>query len=168
MIVGAAIFTVAAGLLYTFQVSSSVAKWVCFQLIAGFGAGGGIQLPFISVQAVLNNKDMPSGNAMTIFFNSLGGAISISIAQNIFSNGLVKYLPIYAPGISQEVISKAGATGLRSVVSAADLPGVLTAYMKALDQAFIISIAVGGIAFLVAFLVENKSIKGQKIAMTAA
>ncbi|KAH8808301.1 major facilitator superfamily domain-containing protein [Xylogone sp. PMI_703] len=168
MIIGAAIFTVSAGLLYTLRVSSNVAKWVCYQLLAGFGAGGGIQLPFIAVQTVLNNNDMPTGNAMAIFFNSLGGAISISIAQNIFSNGLVKNLPKYAPGVSEELISRAGATALRTVVSAAQLPGVLKAYMAALNEAFIISIAVGGIAFLVAFIVEPKSIKGKNISMAAA
>ncbi|RFU35989.1 hypothetical protein B7463_g365, partial [Scytalidium lignicola] len=168
MIAGAAIFTVGAGLLYTIHVSSGIAKWVCYQLLAGFGAGGGIQLPFIAVQTVLNNNDMPSGNAMAIFFNSLGGAISISIAQNIFSNGLVKYLPMYAPSVSVDLISRSGATNLQHVVSAAQLPGVLRAYMGALDEAFVISIAVGGIAFLIAFLVEPKSIKGKQISMAAA
>jgi hypothetical protein len=52
-----------------------------------------VQLPFIATQVVLPAKDMPTGNSLAIFFNSLGGAIAISIAQNIFSNTLVKELP---------------------------------------------------------------------------
>ncbi|RAL65207.1 hypothetical protein DID88_001313 [Monilinia fructigena] len=89
MIAAGAVFTVGAGLIYTLKVNSNVGMWVGYQLLCGFGAGMGVQIPFIAVQVVLNANDMPSGNAIAIFFNSLGGAIAISIAQNVFSNGLV-------------------------------------------------------------------------------
>ena len=121
-------------------------------------------VPFI----VLNAKDMPTGNAIAIFFNSLGGAVSISIAQNIFSNGLKVNLPKYAPGVDPATIIAAGATHLREAVSAAQLPGVLQAYMTALSDAFVISIAAGGIATILACFVEWKNVKGKKIVPTAA
>ena len=69
---------------------------------------------------------------MAIFFNSLGGALSISIAQNIFSNGLKTEVPKYAPNVSAQDIIAAGSTHLRETVNATDLPGVLAAYSKAL------------------------------------
>ncbi|CZR61162.1 related to aflatoxin efflux pump AFLT [Phialocephala subalpina] len=168
MIFGSAIFVVGAGLIYTLTVDSPVGKWVGYQLVSGFGAGGGVQIPFIAIQVVLSSKDMPTGNAIAIFFNSLGGAISISIAQNIFSNGLKSNLPKYAPDVSAETVINAGATYLRRVVSAADLPGVLTAYMKALQQAYVIPIAVGGMATIFACFVEWKNVKGKKIEVAAA
>lgn len=163
MIVAGAIFTVGAGLIYTLSVASNVGRWVGYQLICGFGAGMGVQIPFIAVQVVLNAKDMPSGNAIAIFFNSLGGAISISIAQNVFSNGLVKYIPQEAPTVSPALVYDAGATHLRDVISPTDLVGVLVAYCKALDQSFVLAIAVGGIATICACFVEWKSVKGKKI-----
>jgi hypothetical protein len=43
MIVGGAIFVVGCGLIYTLEISSGAGKWVGYQLISGFGAGGGIQ-----------------------------------------------------------------------------------------------------------------------------
>ena len=122
-----------------------------------------MQIPFIAVQVVLNNKDMPTGNAMAIFFNSLGGAISISVAQNIFSNGLSTNLPKYAPDVSAEAVINAGATHLREFVKPGLLAGVLKAYMVALSQAYVIPIAVGGIATLCACFVEWKSVKGKNI-----
>jgi Na+/melibiose symporter-like transporter len=64
MIFGSAIFTVGAGMLYTLKVNSSAGKWIGYQLLSGFGAGSGVQIPFIAVQVVLSNKDMPTGNAM--------------------------------------------------------------------------------------------------------
>jgi Na+/melibiose symporter-like transporter len=58
MIVGGAIFTVGAGMIYTLEVPDKAAKWIGYQLLSGFGAGGGVQIPFIAVQVVLSSKDM--------------------------------------------------------------------------------------------------------------
>lgn len=159
MICGGAVFTVGAGMIYLLKVNSPPPHWIGYQILSGFGAGMGLQIPFIAVQVVLQPKDMPTGNALAIFFNSLGGAISISVAQNIFSNGLEKYIPIYAPSVSPATVISAGATHLRAVVSPAVLPGVLQAYDVALQDAFVIPIAVGGIAMILACFVEWKSVK---------
>ncbi|KAH7323762.1 major facilitator superfamily domain-containing protein [Rhexocercosporidium sp. MPI-PUGE-AT-0058] len=167
MIFGSAIFTVGAGMIYTLAVNSSTGKWVGYQLLSGFGAGSGVQIPFIAVQVVLDSKDMPTGNAIAIFFNSLGGAISISIAQNIFSNGLKANLPKYAPGVNATTVVRAGATYLKNVITPEELPGVLHAYMIALQQAYVIPIVVGGIATVCACFVEWKNVKGKKIVAAA-
>lgn len=81
--VGSAIFVVGTGLLYTLQPNSGPAKWIGFQVVAGWGAGMCVQVPFIAVQVALSQKDMPVGTAITVFSNTLGGAISVSIAQNV-------------------------------------------------------------------------------------
>ena len=168
MIFGGSVFTVGAGMLYLLKVNSSPVKWIGFQLLSGFGAGSGVQIPFIAVQVVLNNKDMPTGNAMAIFFNSCGGAIAISVAQNIFSNGLSTNLPKYAPQVSASGVINAGATHIREYVKPEYLPGVLRAYMEALNQAYVVPIAAGSIATICAFFVEWKSVKGKTIVAAAA
>jgi Na+/melibiose symporter-like transporter len=43
MIVGGAIFVVGCGLIYTLEIPSGAGKWIGYQLISGFGAGGGVQ-----------------------------------------------------------------------------------------------------------------------------
>lgn len=161
--VGSAIFTVGSGLIYTLKVTSSASTWIGYQILAGVGAGMCVQIPFIAVQVVLDKKDMPVGNAVAIFFNSLGGAISISIAQNIFSNTLAKEIPKHAPGIDPRIIIGAGATHIRQVTPENLLPGVLQAYNNALTQAYILAIATAGIAFCVSMLFEWKSVKGKKL-----
>ncbi len=105
---------------------------------------------------------------MAIFFNSLGGAIAISVAQNIFSNGLKANLPKTAPDVNPSVVINAGAAYLRKAVTKAQLPGVLLAYMDGLRQAFVISIACGCIAVICACFVEWKSVKGKKLSPVAA
>jgi len=68
---GSALFCVGAGLLYTLRVDTSTGKWIGYQIVAGFGAGAGIQIPFIAVQVVLNSKDMPIGSmSPTLVFSS--------------------------------------------------------------------------------------------------
>jgi hypothetical protein len=111
---------------------------------------------------------MPTGNAIAIFFNSLGGAIAISIAQNIFTNGLTANLPNYAPDVDPRIVIGAGAAYLRLFIKPEQLPGVLLAYMAGLKQAFVISIACGAIGTICACFVEWKSVKGKKLVPTAA
>ena len=60
--IGSAIFTVGAGLLFTLRVSTSTGKWIGYQIMSGLGAGAGLQVPYLAVQAVLNSKDMPIGS----------------------------------------------------------------------------------------------------------
>ena len=86
-----------------------------------------------------------------IFFNSLGGAISISVAQNVFSNELISAIRRDAPGVDPLVVSGAGATNLRNVISSSDLPNVLIAYTYAITRAFILPIAVALVALILSF-----------------
>ncbi|KAK6528306.1 hypothetical protein TWF281_009550 [Arthrobotrys megalospora] len=159
----AAVFTIGAGLLYTLKVDSPSSHWIGYQILAGFGAGMGIQIPFVAVQVVLSSEDMPVGNALAIFFNSLGGAISISIAQNIFTNTLLQELPKLAPRVNPQLVIHAGATAIRYIISRENLPGVILAYNRAITTCFILPIAVGGIAWICSLFMEMKSIKGKKI-----
>jgi hypothetical protein len=161
--IGAAVFAVGAGMLYTLKPSSSAGMWIGYQILAGFGAGACVQIPFVAIQVVLNKKDMPSGNAITIFFNTLGGAMSISIAQNIFSNTLIKEIPKYTKGVDPAKIIAAGATHIREVTPKSQLAGVLMAYNLAVTRSFILPIACAGFAFLCSLLFEWKSVKGKKL-----
>ena len=112
---------------------------------------------------------MPTGNAIAVFFNTLGGAIAVSIAQNIFANTLKQELPKLVPGLDPNIIINAGATHVRDVATAEQLPGVLEAYNRAVTTAFILAIASGGLAFLCSFAMEHKTIKKkEKVAVAAA
>ena len=129
-------------------------------------------------------------DALAIFFNTLGGAISISVAQNVFSNTLLQQIPVHAPSVDPAVIIAAGATHVREVTPAASLAGVLVAYNMAVTRAIILPIASGGIAVICSVFVsslsddpvaepwpeanirrlqvEMKSVKGKSLIPTAA
>lgn len=155
-------------MLYTLQPESSTATWIGYQILAGVGVGACIQIPFIAVQVVLPEKDMPVGNAVAIFFNTLGGAISVSVAQNIFSNTLIQQLPLLAPDVNVAAVIAAGAAHIREAVPAALVPAVIEAYNRAIMRAFIMPIALSSLAFLASLGMEWKSVKGKKLAMGGA
>jgi len=117
----------------------------------------------IPTRHLLTTPKMPVGNAVAIFFNTLGGALSVSIAQNIFSNTLVKQLPVLAPDADIARVIQAGATHFRDFLTPAQLPGVLLAYNKAITTAFIMPIAVSGLAFVASLGMEWKSVKGKSL-----
>lgn len=182
---GTALFTIGCGMLYTLDVGSSMGKWFGYELLAGIGVGFCFQVPIIAVQVVLSKEDMPTGSmksshlpfhvsrtnfdddsdAICFFFNSLGGAIAISIAQNIFSNTLIAQLPIQAPLVSPLLVMGAGPTGLRAAIRPELLPGVLEAYAIAIRRTFILPIVTAWLSFACSLCLERKSVKGRKLSV---
>ncbi len=59
---GAAVFTIGCGLIHVLRVNSSTGTWIGYQILAGAGAGSSIQIPFLAVQTVLSEKDIPTGS----------------------------------------------------------------------------------------------------------
>ncbi|KAH7242786.1 major facilitator superfamily domain-containing protein [Fusarium tricinctum] len=162
MLAGAAIFTIGSALIATLKIDSPAGKWVSYEILAGLGAEAGLQLPFLAVQAVLSQHDIPTGLAVATCFNSLGGAIAISFAQNLFYYGLRTNLPKYAPEVPVEVVLSTGPSRLQDLVSPKSLPSVRRAYMEALRSSFVLAIIVGGIGIVCSCFVEWKSIKEEK------
>ncbi len=78
---GTAIFIVGSALLWTFDVDTPMAKWVGYQVIARLGLGLTEQVPFIAVQVVLPEDDMPTAYALVVFSRCFGGAIDLSIGK---------------------------------------------------------------------------------------
>jgi hypothetical protein len=76
---------------------------------------------------------------------------------------LIKQLPIDAPTVNPLMVVKAGATHFRDALTAQQIPGVVIAYDKAVTTAFILPIAVGGLAALSSLLMEWKSVKGKSL-----
>ena len=97
--------------------------------------------------------------AILTFFNFMGGAISASIAQNIFRNVLANQLTEKVPSINPAIVLDTGATDIRNIVPPSALQGVLLAYDRAVTRVFFLSIATGCVAFIFSFLMEWKSVK---------
>ncbi|KAK6535878.1 hypothetical protein TWF281_000128 [Arthrobotrys megalospora] len=168
-VIGSSILgTIGAGLMSTWEVDTRHPAWIGYQALFGLGIGMGMQQPLIAVQAVLKARDIATGTAVIIFSQTLGGALSISIAQNVFNNQLIKNLGKEVPNLDPSIVLSTGATSLKSNLPAEFLPGVLRAYNLSLTETFYIAVAFMGLSIFGALALEWKSIKGKKIEMGGA
>lgn len=101
--------------------------------------------------------------ALLIFSQLFGGALFLSFAQTAFTNGLIKYVPIYAPGVSAETVIAAGASAIQQAVPKAALKGVLEAYNTSINHVFYLAAASAAAMFIFCWGLGWKSIKKAKI-----
>ncbi|KAJ6005390.1 MFS general substrate transporter [Penicillium sp. IBT 35674x] len=168
-IAGSIICSIGAGLITTFTIDISQAKWVGFMFIYGIGAGCGFQQGGVAAQTVLSLRDAPIGTAVVMFLQMLGGALFTTVAQTIFTTRLVKNLTaLNMPGLDPSDIVHAGATGLWRMVTSDQLPRVLEAYNDALMHVFQLALNVGCVSIVGALGVEWRSVKGKKIEAVVA
>ncbi|KAH8885024.1 MFS general substrate transporter [Thozetella sp. PMI_491] len=168
-IASAVVSSVGAGLITTFSVDTSQAAWVGYTFLYGFGIGLGFQQGGVAAQAVLPAMDVSVGTAFVLFIQILGGAVFVSVAQNLFANRLIENLvALNIPGLNPELITQAGATGLRMLVPPEVLPQVLVAYNDAIGKAFQIGMILSCLSIIGAVGVEWRSVKGKQITAAAA
>ena len=165
MLLGTVCTAIGYGLMTTFHPHTPKSIWIGYQILAGVGVGSGMQQPLMAVQVVLDIADVPTGTAIIVFLQTLGGALFVSIGENTFSNNLVQYLHQYAPDLNPGVILSAGATNIKNAVAPDKLPAVLLAYNNSITQTFIVCTAMACASIIGALIVEWKSVKGQSMEM---
>lgn len=169
MIAGSVVMSVGFGLITTFKPDTSSAKWIGLQALAGIGVGMGMQQPLMAIQTVLNISDVPTGTAVLIFLQTLGGALFVSVAENVFTNKLVDGVIQNAPGLDPRFVLTTGATNIQSVTPLQYLAGVTRAYNDALVQAFIVATVMAAASIIGSATIEWKSVKkGKKKVEVAA
>ena len=161
MISSSVIMSIGAGLITTWTPTTNHSEWIAYQFIFGFGLGQGMQQATLAAQAVLHRKDAPIGITLIMFFQQLGGAIFVSIGQNIFSNKLTNGLR-NIPGLDLHSVVTTGATELRDNVDPSSLKMVLAAYNGALVHTFRAALAMACLSILGSASMEWRNIKPKK------
>jgi MFS transporter, DHA2 family, glioxin efflux transporter len=77
-----------------------------------------------------------------------GAAFGVAAAQAAFVNQLLIKLPTSAPSINPLTVVATGATELRSVFTAEEMPGILVAYVAGIKAAFAVTIGMVGLSFI--------------------
>ncbi|KAJ8129524.1 hypothetical protein O1611_g4110 [Lasiodiplodia mahajangana] len=161
MLVGTAICTIGAGLLTTLQVDTSMGKWVGYQVIYGFGQGLCFQAPNLAAQTVLPKKDVSIGVSLMFFSQILGGAIFVSVGQNVLNNQLLERLA-GVPGFSPALVAAGGATTLIDSFPVEYRHDVLSAYNESLRTVFRVGLVLAAVSVLGAVSMEWRSVKKDK------
>ncbi|KAL5394132.1 hypothetical protein PMIN03_004963 [Paraphaeosphaeria minitans] len=131
--------SVGAGLIYTWDVDTSTSRLIGYQILFGVGVGLGIQQAIVAVQSG-KNIDIPSGIALLCFAENFGGAVFVSVAQNLWANKLAEKLQHIA-NIDPASVVKTGATEINSLTRDPEtLRSIRIAYNEALSQPFLVAL----------------------------
>ncbi len=163
MILGSCLMAIGAGLLTTWSSSTAPPGWIGFQVLLGLGVGFNMQHPNLAIQVVLPSSDIPTGTAFLSLCQTLGGAIFVSVGQNLFLNKFTSALEAI-DGIDVASLVRYGATDLTKAVPEALLQSVLQAYNTSLTQGpFLAALIVACLAVPAALGMEFRSIKEEKV-----
>ncbi|KAK3316233.1 major facilitator superfamily domain-containing protein [Apodospora peruviana] len=148
------LFTVGAGMITTFSLDSPFRVWFGYQVLAGLGIGVGFQVGVLVVQNTMPLEWVPVATACVQFFQSMGGAIFIAVAQSVFQNGLTQGVHDNAPGLPAEIFINSGASQVRQILkemhAEALTEAVLSAYLQGLRYSYYITVACAAAAFVAA------------------
>ncbi|KAK8110701.1 MFS general substrate transporter [Apiospora kogelbergensis] len=143
-VAGGVICCIGSGFLTTVGLGTPTAEWAAYLVITGIGLGMAAQIPYTSLQAVLEPEDIPTGNAIAVFAFHLAGAVGTAIGQTLLISGLQTAVPHYTNGaVSPEMVIMAGATGLNAVAGgdAQLLESLRMAYGEAVRRTIILGLA---------------------------
>ncbi|KAF7926576.1 hypothetical protein BELL_1592g00010 [Botrytis elliptica] len=150
-IMGCVCSAIGSGCMSLFNVNTGAGEWIGFQILVGAGRGMLSQMPITAIQNSLPATDIAIGSSLATFSGYFGSEIFLSFASTIFTNSLTKELAKYVPNIDAKAIIASGATGLRDLVTGAELERVLMAYNESLIRCFYLAAGGSGAAFLCSF-----------------
>ncbi|CEI70757.1 Efflux pump roqT [Fusarium venenatum] len=159
MILASVIMPIAIGLITTFEIDTSLERLVSYTALSGLAYGIGFIGPQTAVQTVLPAEDVPLGLSIMLFTQSFGPAVTVPIAQVIFTNQLSTNLEGLAPSLSQRNISNSGLTELIASVPASDATAVLIAVNKSLSQTWYFITGLASIAIVGSLSTKWQSVK---------
>lgn len=157
------LFAIGSGLITTFSLTTNISRWFGFQVITGIGIGVGFQGGVLVVQTVLPLVDIPVGTACVQFFQSLGGALFISVCQTLFQNGLKSGIEVHAPQLDPQLFLNSGATKITELLAQLNqeeaLDAVRQAYVEGLTRCYWVTTACAIGSFLAACGLDWRSVK---------
>ncbi|OJI81769.1 hypothetical protein ASPTUDRAFT_126472 [Aspergillus tubingensis CBS 134.48] len=173
MVLGQVISIIGTACLTKLEVGTSTALWATFLVIAGVGHGLGLQMPFTAIQVVLNDDDIPIGNAITVFFSQLGAAIAVAIGESIFETSIAYQVRTSHLPIAAETVIAAGPTSLQSLTTDATILRALqNAYACGIRAVMDFGLAAACLAVPFALAMEWRNVKkeaaSKKLAKEAA
>ncbi|KAK7044346.1 major facilitator transporter-like protein [Favolaschia claudopus] len=150
------VLAIGSGLLYTLTPTTSSAKLIGFQILAGIGIGLGMQNGMMALQAVFVDEPRLIGQATSMgsFVGFLGGTIGLGIAEPVFASELTKKLLAYAPEAPLQVV-KESPVAIYTELEPEMISGVVRSYSEALRVVFILGVPVAGISLLATLLIPK-------------
>ncbi|CAI7670061.1 unnamed protein product [Penicillium pancosmium] len=159
MIFASICMPIAAGLMTTYTLDTSLTKIILYSGLVGFSGGIGFQGPQAAVQTMLPPADVNLGIGVILFGQSMGPAVFIAIAQVIFTNQLSSRLENIVPGLTPAYIEERGLGDIKNGVPGQRLDEVLSGIDHSLTSTWYLPVALGCMTLLGSLLIEWRSVK---------
>lgn len=162
MLVASVMMPIASGLLKTLEVDGPIWRLFVYEVLFGLGAGIGFQSPQTAVQTTLSDADISMGLSIIVFAQNFGPALSVNVAQSLFSRRLVHNLKEYAPEIDGSALKNIGLSDIKTLIPASELQEALLGYDKAITQTFYLSVALTCLLIVGSLGMEWRSVKEKR------
>ena len=162
MIVASVLMPIAAGLMTTYGLNTTLAKFIIYPGLLGFSGGIGFQGPQSAVQVVLSAADVNLGIGVILFGQSMGPAVFIAIAQVIFTNELTTRLKNVMPGLTPAYIEQIGLNGITSGAPPERAIEILSEINESLTTTWFLPVALGCATMAGSLMIPWRSVKEKK------
>jgi MFS family permease len=159
---GYALWTLGAGLILFFNMSTPRWQIVLFLIIEGAGVGFVFQPTLVAAQAHSLKRDRAVVIGARNFLRALGGSLGLALSSAVFSNVLRKSLDSLSVPLPESVKTSILASILRvpdlSGLSTAQREQVLDAYMSASKGVFYVWAPLMGLCLALCLLIKDKGL----------
>lgn len=159
MIFASICMPIAAGLMTTYDLHTSLTEIILYSGFVGFSGGIGFQAPQAAVQTTLSVADVNLGIGVILFGQSMGPAVFIAIAQVLFTNQLSSSLADVVPGLTPKFIEEHGLGDIKNGVPMQRWDEVLGGIDRSLTRTWYVSVALGCMTMVGSLLIEWRSVK---------
>ena len=163
MVAASVLMPIAAGLVTTWKVDTSLVKVLVLSGFAGFSSGIGFQGPQSAVQTTLPDADATTGLAIILFAQGFGPAIFLSVAQTIFTNRLSANLHHLAPDLDAVSIEDMGLSDLKTSLGQGNLEKVVLGFDQSLSQTWYLAVGSTCVTMIGSLLMDWRSVKEKKM-----
>ncbi|KAK5125448.1 hypothetical protein LTR85_000557 [Meristemomyces frigidus] len=162
MLFGSILMPLATGLITTWNPASSLAELIAYSLLAGFSYAIGYQGPQSAVQTVLSDADGPLGLSVVLFAQHFGPALSVSMAQTIFTNRLTVNLREEVPGLHPKAIENLGLGEIVSHIGRDKMKQVLLGIDRSIVEVWYLPLGLTCASMIGSLMMEWRSVKEKK------
>jgi EmrB/QacA subfamily drug resistance transporter len=169
-IAGTAIMVIGLLLLSRMDAHTSRLAASAFMFVLGLGLGLVMQVLVLAVQNAVDYSELGVATSGATLFRSIGGSVGTAVLGSIFSNRLSALLTAHLPARARESLGAGGSVTLNTS-KLAKLPApihtiFLNAFTTALSTVFVVAAGVAAVAFLLSWLLEQRTLRESVTAAT--
>jgi EmrB/QacA subfamily drug resistance transporter len=164
-ILGTAVMSVGLFLLARMRTDTSLVTASLYMLIVGMGLGMVMQVLVLAVQNSVDYEDLGVATSGATLFRSIGGSLGTAVLGAIFSARLTEALTRVTPTGAHAVTGGGMDPSAIQRLPAPVKRAFLGAFTDSLDYVFLVAAGVGVAAFLLSWLLEERTLR-QSVAAT--